>query len=165
MSESIIFPSWKAGAAKTSSLTGPLRADQTRHWSPSNPEHSHRNENSKRGTLTCALCACRWQRRPCGSRDWRSWTSWCRWWCTRRSSHRSGWKNGRTLDRRTAKLRGEKKQQLSFQKDPEAPRGSGSLHVYIFKGLLLLRCTASIKGRSLGCRLSSTGVPIRSWGR
>lgn len=31
--------------------------------------------------------------------------------------------------------------------------------------LLLLRCIASINGRSFGCRLHNTGVPIRSWGR
>ena len=143
------------------------------------------NYNMTLCTLTFGLCACRWWRRPCGSRGWRSWTSWCLRWCTRHCEHRNGWRSGRRADRHTEELQrnvcvsirvlsiinqaifliakicqmSNNWTELNFRKQTLMRRSSE------WKMFLLLRWTASIKGRSLGCRLSSKGVPIRSWGR
>lgn len=107
MSESMIFPPWKAGAAKTSSFTGPLKhagIELSLNVLINTDVQKNNKKPTTVGILTCALCACQWRRRPCGSRDWQSWTSSCRLWCTLRFLHRNVLKNDRTADQRTAGL-------------------------------------------------------------
>lgn len=111
MSESIIFPPWNSGAAKTSSFTGPLKSTHGHHWARSKQNITFlywrevtSNQKNTQGTLTFGLCACQWQRTPYDSRGWQSWTSCCPRWCTRRFLRRNGSRSDRTAVLHTAEL-------------------------------------------------------------
>lgn len=111
MSESIIFPPWNVGAAKTSSFTGPLENKQNCHVTCQKQQCISKDaatdveyKKNISGILTCGPCACQWRRKLCDSRGWQSWTNWCRWLRTHHCVHRNELRSGQRADQRTVKL-------------------------------------------------------------